>query len=170
MLRKKWTLFFFSLLFFINSTVFATSAEILHHIISIQALTALPSYHIMINRSVLDTTQLAVAAYRCNGVIMVPLRGTAEQLGYTVTWDPQERMARVDTNTAFMYIYPGSDWYHCIRTVKVSPPDRTYQYGAGPIIRHDRLYVPVQVFEAFFNDVVIHDNDVSVTSKVDSSQ
>jgi hypothetical protein len=148
-----------------GSSVSACSTEISGHIISTQLLTALPSYHIMINKQGLETSGLAVPAYCCNGILMLPLRRIAEQLGYTVTWDEKEQAALVDMDIAFMYFYPGKDQYYRIGTVKGGHLDASYQYGAGPIIIAGKMYVPAHVFEAFFNDVAVQDMRADITSQ-----
>lgn len=157
---------FFLLITLIGGSSFARSPEISQHIVSIQALTALPSYHIMVSGKPLNAAGLAAPAYSADGVIMVPLRRTAEQLGYTVTWDDTEQAARVDMSIAFMYFYPGSDWYYRIGTLKTIGLNASYQYGVGPFITDGRIYVPAKVFEAFFNDVAVSDSNASIAPQM----
>ncbi|MCH4179565.1 MAG: copper amine oxidase N-terminal domain-containing protein [Megasphaera sp.] len=163
---KKWVIAIcFVIIMAPVSMASACATEISGHIISTQLLTALPSYHIMINKQGLKTCCLTVPAYCCNGVLMLPLRRIAEQLGYAVTWDEEEQAALVDIDIAFMYFYPREDRYSRIGTVKGGHLDASYQYGAGPIIIEGKMYVPARVFEAFFNDVTVQDRNTYITSQ-----
>ena len=61
---------------------------------------------------------------------MIPLRKVAEQLGYTVTWDPDDQSVRVEMNIAYIIVKPGEDWYERIGTIKKVNLNHIFQYGA----------------------------------------
>lgn len=112
----------------------------------------LPGYTIFINKGGVSTA-IAAEAYEKNGVVMVPLRQVAEQLGYTVVWDDEHGCADLETGVAYMHIYPGIDMYERMGTLKVININRIYQYGCGAENVGGVLYVPARMFEAFYNDV-----------------
>lgn len=116
----------------------------------------LPDYTIFIGQSRAQTP-LTETVYEKNGVIMVPLRPVAEQLGYTVTWNNESQYASIEMNVAYMYLYPGVDMYERIGSLKTVNLNHIYQYGIGPENVNGVLYVPANLFEAFFNDVFIED-------------
>ncbi len=97
--------------------------------------------------------EIMVDAYEQNGIVMVPLRQTADMLGYAVAWDAEANCAVIETGAAYMNIYPGVDMYERMGTLKSVNINRIYQFGAGPRSIGGILYVPVQLFEAFYNDV-----------------
>ena len=98
-----------------------------------------------------------------NNVVMIPLRKVAEQLGYTVTWDPDDQSVRVEMNIAYIIVKPGEDWYERIGTIKKVNLNHIFQYGAGPVNVNGTMYVPAQLFEAFYNSVSITPQAVTIT-------
>lgn len=116
----------------------------------------LPDYTIFIGQSK-SQIPLTETVYEKHGVMMVPLRPVAERLGYTVDWDNETQCAYIGMNIAYMYVYPGVDMYERIGSLKTINLNHIYQYGTGPENIDGVLYVPAQLFEAFFNDVFIED-------------
>lgn len=121
----------------------------------------LPDYTIFIGQNSAKTP-LTAAVYEKNGVLMVPLRPVAEQLGYTVDWDDENQCAFIETNTVYMHLYPGVDMYERIGSLKTINLNHIYQYGIGPENIDGMLYVPANLFEAFFNDVFIEDRSLII--------
>ena len=125
----------------------------------------LPGYTISVCRGG-EAQQVPAEAYEKNGVIMVPLRLVAERLGYAVTWDGKEQTACVEMGVAYMNLYPGIDMYERMGTLKTINLNHIYQYGAGPENVNGVLYVPAAMFGAFFNDVFIEANGLSISPQV----
>lgn len=121
----------------------------------------LPEYTILIGRNSAQTP-LTAPVYEKNGVLMVPLRPVAEQLGYTVAWDEEKQCAFIETNTVYMHLYPGVDMYERIGSLKTVNLNHIYQYGIGPENVEGMLYVPAKLFEAFFNDVFIEEGSLVI--------
>ena len=69
---------------------------------SIPGLTAVQQCQLTVAGKVMDPADGAVLQE--NNVVMIPLRKVAEQLGYTVTWDPDDQSVRVEMNIAYIKI------------------------------------------------------------------
>ena len=86
--------------------------------VSVPGLTAIQQCKLMVAGKVMDPADGAVL--QKGDVVMIPLRKVAEQLGYTVNWDPTDQSVRVEMNIAYIIIKPGEDWYERIGTIKKS--------------------------------------------------
>ena len=128
---------------------------------SIPGLTAVQQCKLTVAGKVMDPAEGAVLQE--NNVVMIPLRKVAEQLGYTVTWDPDDQSVRVEMNIAYIIVKPGEDWYERIGTIKKVNLNHIFQYGAGPVNVNGTMYVPAQLFEAFYNSVTITPQAVTIT-------
>ncbi|WP_293988953.1 copper amine oxidase N-terminal domain-containing protein [uncultured Megasphaera sp.] len=128
---------------------------------SLPGLTAIQQCQLTVAGKVMDPADGAVL--QKNDVVMIPLRKVAEQLGYTVTWDPDDQSVRVEMNIAYIIVKPGEDWYERIGTIKKVNLNHIFQYGAGPINVNGTMYVPAQLFEAFYNNVTITPQAVTIT-------
>ena len=139
-----------------------TAAEPLQPALTVQTSgQILPEYTILIGRNSAQTP-LTAAVYEKNGVLMVPLRPVAEQLGYTVAWDDEDQCAYIEMNTVYMHLYPRVDMYERIGSLKTVNLNHIYQYGIGPENVEGMLYVPAKLFEAFFNDVFIEEGSLVI--------
>lgn len=128
---------------------------------AIPGLTAVQQCQLTVAGKVMDPAEGAVLQE--NNVVMIPLRKVAEQLGYTVTWDPDDQSVRVEMNIAYIIVKPGEDWYERIGTIKKVNLNHIFQYGAGPVNVNGTMYVPAQLFEAFYNSVSITPQAVTIT-------
>lgn len=124
------------------------------------------AYHLVVNKETVDTSDLPAPAHMKDGVLMVPLRRTAEALGYTVTWDDVAKQTRVDMSIAYMYFTPGMTEYERIGTLKVININHLYDFKGTPELIEGVLYVPAEVFTAFYNDVSVAGNVLSISPQV----
>lgn len=124
------------------------------------------AYRLIVSGKAVDTSDLPAPVHNKNGVVMVPLRRTAEALGYTVTWDAAARRTRVDMSIAYMYFTPGMKEYERIGKLKNININYLYEFGAPPELIEGVLYVPAKVFTAFYNDVSVAGNAVSILPQV----
>lgn len=74
-------------------------------------------------------------------VKMVPLRDTAEALGYTVTWNDEAKRVELVKGPHYTYLVAGENAYVFAR---MAP----FELSAAPIIDEGRLHVPVEFFPA----------------------
>lgn len=144
------------------SPVFAfNEGPIMGPYVSVPGLTAIQQCKLTVAGKVMDPADGAVL--QKGDVVMIPLRKVAEQLGYTVNWDPTDQSVRVEMNIAYIIIKPGEDWYERIGTIKKINLNRIFQYGTGPVNVNGTMYVPAQLFEALYNNVSISPQAVTIT-------
>lgn len=124
------------------------------------------AYHLLVQGRAVDTSDLPAPAHNKDGVVMVPLRRTAEALGYTVAWDQNTKQTKVDMSIAYMYFAPKMKDYERIGKLRNININHMYEFGASPELIEGVLYVPAEVFTAFYNDVSIAGNEVSILPQV----
>lgn len=82
-----------------------------------------------------------------NGVVMVPLRKAAEALGFTVTWDAQERTVRLTNGTVQTVVTPGEDLYYMATAIPgavgMSAP---CSLGASSYLKNGACWAPAELF------------------------
>ncbi|GIP34156.1 stalk domain-containing protein [Paenibacillus sp. J2TS4] len=75
-----------------------------------------------------------------NGITMVPLRVIAENLGYTVEWNNEQRQAELSQGAQWTAVQLGNDRYFYNKMAPVT-------LGAAPVILEDqKMYVPLDFF------------------------
>ncbi len=74
-------------------------------------------------------------------VEMVPLRETAESLGYTVTWNAEAKRVELVKGPHYTYVIAGENAYIFAR---MAP----FELSTAPVIEEGRLHVPVEFFPA----------------------
>lgn len=109
---------------------------------------------------------LPVRAYEKNHTVMIPLRRTAEALGYTVVWDEQLKRAKLEMGIAYMFFTPGMNTYERIGKLKHINLQYAYEFAAAPELIGGIMYVPAEVFTAFFNDVSIEGSKVVIAPQM----
>ena len=124
---------------------------------------ALPErYSLIVNGRGIDTKTLPHALYTKHTAIMVPLKETAEALGYTVTWDAQKGCAHVDMSVASMDVYPNQDTYNRVGKLKNINLDMDAHYSIPADVWKGHLYVPAPMFRLFLNDVIMGSDAVQI--------
>lgn len=130
------------------------------------AINSYAAYRLIVSGKAVDTSDLPAPVHNKEGVVMVPLRRTAESLGYTVTWDEAAQRTRVDMSIAYMDFAPAMKDYERIGKLKHININYLYDFGAPPELIEGVLYVPADVFTAFYNDVSVEGNAVSILPQV----
>ncbi len=130
-------------------------------IVSQEAAQAVSVQMIHVDRS--DGSVVSIPAYERQGVLMAPLRQTAEQLGYSVTWNEDGDYAQIQTNIACMDVYVGKDLYERIGTLQSINLNQIFTYGVPPELAGNTLYVPVEMFSALFNDIIAAPDGVTIS-------
>ena len=81
-----------------------------------------------------------------DGVLMLPIRMIAEKLGFEMTWIEKTRTVKMGRSLEFEI---GKDEYRFSGHDPIS-------LGTAPVIRHDRTYVPIDLFENMpFGQVIV---------------
>ena len=92
-----------------------------------------------------------------NGVAMVPLREVCEALGYTVTWDIENRQAKMNNGKVMTHINIGEDSY--IRSVMNGDgTEAPVSFGAAPYFADGKTWVPAKLFELLGEQVEMKGN------------
>lgn len=100
----------------------------------------------------------AEAPYRDEqGVIMVPLRGIAEALGFDVSWNAESRKIVLDQNISLVI---GKDQYMSVEAVPI-------QLGAAPEIIEGRTFVPLDFFKELLriHNVQVRESQILIDDK-----
>ena len=87
------------------------------------------------------------------GKIMVPLKFTAESLGFKVEADKDNKTVRLDNGKIKINLYVGTDEYF----YSSNDPDTMvleimHKLGAETIIQDNTIYVPINLYNDVFND------------------
>lgn len=87
----------------------------------------------------------AASVYKTDsGMLMIPLRVSAEALGYTIQWDTERQAAEINRGSQWTILQQGKDEYAYNKMAPLS-------LGEAPVIRNDgKMYVPL----TFFSDVL----------------
>lgn len=117
---------------------------------------------VSVNGQTLDLSQAPAAPYEKDGQMMVPLWLTAQALGYTVTWEPEQEGVRVENDQFAMNLTFGVDSY-CRYSKTALGMTAPQKYGAGPEVLEGRTYVPADMFQLLFCQVEQGEQGISVT-------
>lgn len=85
------------------------------------------------------------------GKIMVPLRTTAESLGFKVETDKDNKIISLDNGEIKTNVYVGEDSYYYSSSNAIGLT-MMHELGAEPIIDNNTIYVPINMYNFLFND------------------
>ena len=106
---------------------------------------------------VIEGDMVAGEGRMTNGVAMVPLREVGEALGYTVTWDIENRQAKMNNGKVMTHINIGEDSY--IRSVMNGDgTEAPVSFGAAPYFADGKTWVPAKLFELLGEQVEMKGN------------
>lgn len=101
------------------------------------ALTAENSaYSVTVNGGKLDLGKNTV--FTSGKQTMLPLRATAEKLGFKVTWDGKDRAIKLDNGEVNTRIHIGTDSYYMASSTAIGM--------SAPVLKNDVTYVPAELF------------------------
>jgi len=127
-----------------------------------QAAAAGAGRSLTVNGKTLDLSDLPRQVWEEDGCVMIPLRRTAEALGCTVSWLPEERCARVEDSIQSVAVRAGSAEAGWVGKLTVINLTRTETMDAKAVILEGTTYVPAKLFEGFFDQVTVGEACVSV--------
>lgn len=87
---------------------------------------------------------------------MIPLRKTAENLGYNVIWNDEEMSITVADGNVNIKIYIGKDSYY-IQAYEGNAMSNSVMVGAAPELKDGKTYVPAVMLTMlnFYDNLVI---------------
>jgi len=85
------------------------------------------------------------------GKIMVPLKTTAESLGFKVEADKENKIISLDNGEIKTNVYVGMDGYYYSSSNAIGLT-MMHELGAEPIIDDNIIYVPINMYNFLFND------------------
>lgn len=102
-----------------------------------------------------------------NGNVMIPLRKTAEALGFTITWDEEKHTATIDNGEVKTDLQIGFDNYYKVSSSQIGLT-QAKQLGTAPMLIDGNTYIPAQMYNLLFsnpNAAVVKDGKLSITNK-----
>ena len=124
------------------------------------------AYTLTVNGTEIDLSDLPRAIYESDGHIMIPLRKTAEALGYRVEWDAETGNITVDDYIQGALLHSGTAKAVFTGHLKVIDMSREVENSAETVIYDGYTYVPADFFEEFINDVTVDGMNISVSPSV----
>ncbi|OOM78352.1 autolysin [Clostridium puniceum] len=85
------------------------------------------------------------------GKVMVPLKTTAESLGFKVESDKDNKIVSLDNGEIKTNVYVGMDGYYYSSSNAIGLT-MMHELGAEPIIENKIVYVPINMYNFLFND------------------
>ncbi len=86
-----------------------------------------------------------------NGLLMIPLRAVAEELGFKVTWNNNERSVFLDNSLVNTTLKIGEDAYYKASSQALGLT-QSFQLGEAPVIIGNTTYVPASLFNLLYSD------------------
>ncbi len=86
-----------------------------------------------------------------NGLLMVPLRLVAEDLGFKTDWKGEDQSILLDDGTVKTTLYIGSDSYFKASSQAIGLT-QNFSIGVAPILIDGRTYVPAALFNLLYSD------------------
>jgi len=123
-------------------------------------------YVLSVNGKTIDTSDIPKGVYYEGETLMVPLRKTAENLGYEVSWLPDEKEIKVEDGIQYAVMHNGSadvNWTGKLKIINLTHESTLLE---NAVITDGCTYVPAAFFEDFFNTVDVKENTVSISPVV----
>lgn len=110
-----------------------------------------------------DEINYDVSPMYVNGVIMLPLRFTLEEMGYEIEWVPEEYAVEIKKGAEWTKIYIGENSYFQNKKVPM-------ELSCGPIIIDGRTLVPIEFFHEImgFSFELKNDSILFLDNEIDS--
>lgn len=100
---------------------------------------------------------------------MLPLRATAEKLGFKVVWNEENQSIDLDDGEVNTKVYIGKDNYYMASSTAIGMSAPT-ALGAAPVLKGDKTYVPAGMFEILCGkgSVAVKDSSVVINQDADN--
>lgn len=105
--------------------------------------------NVVIHGKTINLGKLGVAIN--NGKVMVPLKVTAEGLGFKVDINKDNKKAELDNDQIKTEVEVGKDSYYYASShmIGMTAPQKL---GAAPVVIDNEIYVPINIYNLLFND------------------
>ncbi len=114
-----------------------------------------PMYHVNVNGELVESAQVYVDS---DNTVMIPLRSVTEQMGFTVTWNPETKRIELVRGPVYVTLTQDQDGYTFSRTAPM-------MLGKAPETVNDLTYVPSSFFDEILQgEIAIETNgDINIT-------
>lgn len=111
----------------------------------------------------IGTEKIDADTFTSGKCIMLPLRATAEKLGFKVVWNEENQSIDLDDGEVKTKVYIGKDNYYMASSTAIGMSAPT-ALGAAPILKGDKTYVPAGMFEILCGkgSVEVKDNSIVI--------
>lgn len=86
-----------------------------------------------------------------NGVVLVPLRAVAEELGFKVEWNGSDDSVKIDNGEVNTTLRIGVDSYYKASSTAIGLT-APFSFGAAPMLIDEKTYVPAELFGLLYSD------------------
>ena len=117
----------------------------------------------------IGTEKIDADTFTSGKCIMLPLRATAEKLGFKVIWNGENQSIDLDDGEVNTKVYIGKDNYYMASSTAIGMSAPT-ALGAAPILKDDKTYVPAGMFEILCGkgSVAVKDSSVVINKDADN--
>lgn len=118
----------------------------------------------------IGTEKIDADTFTSGKCIMLPLRATAEKLGFKVIWNGGNQSIDLDDGEVNTKVYIGKDNYYMASSTAIGMSAPT-ALGAAPVLKGDKTYVPAGMFEILCGkgSVAVKDSSVVINKDADNS-
>lgn len=131
---------------------------------------AAPAYTLTVNGKPMQVSKSELMPYEQKGTVLVPLRATAEALGYKVSWVAAEKAVSVEDRIQSALVKSGSTQVKFTGKLKIINLSQDMVLPVPAQTKKGTMYVPASFFEPFFNEVVVKEGNVSISAQMSSIQ
>ncbi|WP_145333042.1 copper amine oxidase N-terminal domain-containing protein [Paenibacillus xylanexedens] len=161
---KKWILFATALcVVTVAGALYASATKV-------SAAASAPAYTLTVNGKEIQTSKTELMPFEHKGTVLVPLRATAESLGYEVSWIAADKAIRVEDRIQSVIVKDGSTLAKFTGKLKVINLTQDVELPVPVLSKKGVTYVPASFFEPFFNEVVVKEGSVSISAQMSSIQ
>jgi hypothetical protein len=151
---------------FIASLCVVAVAGTLHASVTrVNAAPSTPEYSLTVNGQAVQVKAAGQMPFEQKGTVMVPLRATAEALGYKVSWSASDKAVKVDESIQSATVKEGSTEAKYTGKLKIINLSRDVELPAAVQSIKGVLYVPLIFFEPFFNEIIVNEGNVSISAQ-----
>ena len=117
----------------------------------------------------IGTEKIDTDTFTSGKCIMLPLRSTAEKLGFKVIWNGENQSIDLDDGEVNTKVYIGKDNYYMASSTAIGMSAPT-ALGAAPVLKGDKTYVPAGMFEILCGkgSVEVKDNSIVINKDADN--
>ena len=124
------------------------------------------AYTIIANSQTLDLSDLPYSAYLEGERVMVPMRKIGEALGYEVDWRRETGEIVMEDSVQRVILRDGERTARIESKLRIIDLSRDVEMETPATVYDGHTYVPVELFEEFFDEVTVDGTTVTVEPQV----